>query len=99
MPDCIIADCDRQSSRLGSGHYARADLCTRCYSAWFSGVTLMEDVASGKLVPKLHGPLRKWADAAKTPVWRPGRNVSVREKACDKCGAIIHIRKSAKGRH
>ena len=94
---CTTAGCGGLASLYGSGPYLRRDYCLSCYQDWFRSVSLQEDVASGKLTPQKHGgPLP--AELA-TPVWRQGKNVVVRQKACDRCGVLIHIRKNAKGRH
>jgi len=99
MTECINADCSHVAKQLGSAPYIRADYCTSCYYAWFGTVTLQEDVASGKLGPAVHGTPIPAADALATPVWRRGRNVVVRQKVCNSCGALIHIRKNPKGKH
>lgn len=102
---CVTPDCEAQARLYGSQQYLRRDLCLGCFSAWFKGVSLQEDVQSGTLdahgrpvlTPQGAGtPLP--ADVV-TPVWKKGRNVAVAEKACDRCGKRINIRKNATGRH
>ena len=93
----MIAGCNRLAHVYGSQEYRRTDLCGGCFHDWFRTVSLMRDVASGKLVPRQHGTAPGAPGPVQTPVWVQGMNVKVREKACDDCGDLIDIRRDARG--
>ncbi len=102
MPTCI--DCAaRDAKPYGSGPYQRSDLCVGCFYDWFQAKTKAEDCLKDAARRAENSQARPHAatvgEPGATPTWRPGRNVAVREKACDRCGALISIRKNQAGKH
>lgn len=101
MTTCV--DCRAATAALrGSGPYSRRDLCGGCYMDWYERTTRAQARIAAALAfqaPPAPADAPPAAMPDDTPTWKRGRNVVVREKPCDRCGVLIHIRKGPDGHH